>query len=82
MSKPVVVRCSGCRQRLGYAEYDKSLRNAVFCSEWCLNQPAITDQEARNEFWKGLAFQGMSPYRISKVYNVAHSLVYRSVGRG
>ena len=80
--KSHVVRCSGCRQRIGYAEYEKSLRNAVFCSEWCMQQPAVTDQEARNDLWKALVFQGMSPHRISKLWGVAHSLVYRSVERG
>lgn len=75
------VRCSGCRRRIGYSEYSKPLRNAVFCSEWCFVEPPVTDMEARNDLWQALVAKGMSAHHVSKVFGVAHSLVYRTLSR-
>lgn len=75
------VRCSSCRQRIAYAEYEKSLRNAVFCSMWCHEQVPATEMEARNDLWKAMSEQGVTPHRISKIFGVAHSLVYRTIKR-
>jgi hypothetical protein len=76
------IHCSGCRQRIGYAEYEKSFRNSVYCSIWCYEQPVVTDMEDRNDLWKAMKATGVSPHHISKLFGVAHSLVYRTVKRG
>jgi len=75
------VRCSSCRRRIAYAEFNKALRNAVYCSEWCYLEPAATELEVRNDEWKILVESGVSPHAVSLSYGVAHSLVYRTLKR-
>ena len=46
-----------------------------------MEQPPVTEQEARNDLWKAMTEYGVAPYHISKLWGVAHSLVYRTVER-
>lgn len=75
------VRCSGCRRVIGWTSSSSPLRTAVYCSEWCANDPAVTPLEARNDEWRVLVSNGVSPVEVSRRYEVAHSLVYRTLAK-
>jgi hypothetical protein len=76
------VRCASCHRTIAVAAGEQPLRNKVYCSEWCLHEPAAAPNEARNDMWRAMVEHGISPVKIGKVYNVPHSQVYKSVARG
>lgn len=76
-----VVRCSSCRRGLGLSKGFRALRNRVYCDEWCLNEPPITDNEVRNDMWSVLYESGFTPVQISRLYGINHATVYRLLDR-
>jgi hypothetical protein len=76
------VRCSSCRRTLAVTDSDGTLRNKMYCDEWCYQEPAATMYEDRNDQWKMMVAYGWSPVYVGKTYGVAHSQVYKTVGRG
>jgi hypothetical protein len=80
-SQNLAVRCAGCHRRIGWASNQTALRNSVYCSEWCATQSPTTPMEARNDQWRALVAMGRSPVEVSRIYGVAHSLVYRTLAR-
>lgn len=76
------VRCASCRKTVAYTDSDGVLRNKVYCSEWCYDETPVTEFEERNDQWKVMVSHGWSPVYVGKVYGVAHSQVYKTVGRG
>jgi hypothetical protein len=76
------VRCSSCRKTLAYTDSDGVLRNKIYCNEWCYNEVPATPYEDRNDQWKMMVAAGWSPVYVGKVYGVAHSQVYKTIGRG
>jgi hypothetical protein len=79
--KPVAVRCSGCRKAIAWTDGLVPLRNKVFCSRWCMDEPIATPTEARTDQWRVLSTAGWKPVAIGHLYDVAHSQVYGSLGR-
>lgn len=75
------VRCSGCRRTIGWTSSVSPLRTAVYCTQWCAEEPPVTPMEARNDMWKALVTNGVSPVEVSRRYGVAHSLVYRTLAK-
>lgn len=75
------VRCASCRRTVAVTDSGTALRNKVYCDEWCLNEVPVTQFEARNDQWKAMHAHGWSPVYIGKAYEVAHSQVYKTVGR-
>lgn len=75
------VRCSGCRRTIGWTSSASPLRTAVYCNEWCANEPPVTPLEARNDEWRILNTSGVTPVELSRRYGVAHSLVYRTLAK-
>lgn len=78
----VRIRCASCRRTIGRAKGEGALRHAAFCSDWCAAEPPATPQEARNDEWALLVLRGhMTPVQVARKYGVAHSLVYKTLGR-
>jgi hypothetical protein len=77
--EPVPVRCAGCRKTLAWTDAEQSLRNKMYCSLWCMEEPAVTPTEDRTDQWRILVASGMSPVAVSKIYGVAHSQVYTAI---
>lgn len=78
----LAVRCASCRRAVAWSVKPTGIRNEVFCSDWCLNEPPATAQEERNDQWDFLtAYGGWRPLQVSKYYGIAHSLVYRTLTR-
>lgn len=76
------VRCASCRRTLAYTDGDGILRNKMYCNTWCYEEPPATPFEDRNDQWKMMAAVGWSPVYVGKIYGVAHSQVYKTIGRG
>jgi hypothetical protein len=80
--QPLGVRCASCRRTIGWTDGLVALRNKVYCSSWCMDEPVATPTESRTDEWRVLNKVGhLSPVAISKVYGVAHSQVYGALGR-
>lgn len=75
------LRCSSCGRRIGFATSDMTLRLAVYCDAWCMDEPKTTPMEVRNDEWRALTTLGVSPIQVARAYDVAHPLVYRVIGR-
>lgn len=75
------VRCASCRRTIAYTTSANPLRNKIFCSEWCLDEPAVAPNESRNDMWNAMVDHGVSPVKVGKLYGVPHSQVYKSVAR-
>lgn len=75
------MRCSSCRQRLGWTFSPGATRSAVFCDTWCAYETTITPQEERNSHWGALVELGVSPVQVARIYGVAHPLVYKTLSR-
>ena len=75
------VRCASCRRTLAFTPATEALRNKVYCSSWCMDEPPATQYEARNDQWKALNEHGLTPVAISKIYGVPHSQVYKAIAR-
>lgn len=75
------VRCTSCRKTVAYSAKATALRNEVFCSDWCANEPVVGPQEVRNDLWRLLVANGRSPASIARQWSVAHSLVYKTLRR-
>lgn len=75
------VRCSSCRRRIGWTSTDSALRNSIYCDQWCASEPHATPLEARNDEWRILVANGVTPVEVSRRYGVAHSLVYRTLAK-
>ncbi len=81
MSDLVRVRCAGCRRTVGFSANAKTLRDKVFCEEYCANYAPATTDYLRNVEWTALADTGISPVKIGQMYGSAHSLVYKTLAR-
>lgn len=79
--EPVAVRCAGCRKIIAWTDGVGSLRNSLYCSKWCMDEPDVYPTEERVDQWRTLSRAGMSPVAISKIYGVAHSQVYVALGK-
>lgn len=77
----LAVRCASCRRAVAWSVKPAQIRNAVFCSDWCLQEPPATPMSARNDMWQALVSAGVTPARLARLYGVAHSLVYRTLDR-
>ena len=75
------IRCASCRRTVAFTDSDGTLRNKVYCNEWCYEEPAVTQFEDRNDQWKMMVAAGLSPVYVGKAYDVAHSQVYKTIGR-
>ena len=75
------VRCASCHRRLGYSTTTLPTRNAIYCDQWCVEEPNITPMEERNDEWRALVTLGMSPIAVSRAYNAHHPLVYKIISR-
>lgn len=75
------IRCSSCRRTVAITDAPVALRNKIYCSEWCAEEPLVTPFEARTDMWKVMISHGMSPVYVSKQYDVPHSQVYKAVAR-
>lgn len=74
--EPMPVRCASCRKTIAWTDTVQSLRNKMYCSHWCLEEPQATPTEERTDQWRMLFNAGFSPVSIGKIYDVAHSQVY------
>lgn len=80
--EPVPIRCASCRRTIGWTDGKVPLRNKVYCTSWCMDEPIATPTETRTDEWRVLKTVGhMSPVAISKIYDVAHSQVYSALDR-
>lgn len=78
----LAVRCAGCRRAVAWAAKPAVVRNEVFCTTWCRDEPPATPMAARNDQWQILNLvAGVRPLPIAQRYGVAHSLVYRTLAR-
>ncbi|MHA7862063.1 hypothetical protein ACX1DX_11910 [Tessaracoccus sp. Y36] len=78
----LAVRCSSCRRAVAWAAKPVILRNEVFCSDWCRDEPPATTMVDRNDQWVFLTtYGGKKPLQVANLYGVAHSLVYRTLSR-
>lgn len=75
------VRCASCRRRVAVTDKSTALRNKVYCSKWCLDEPAATEFEERNDIWRLMAANGVKPVRIARLFGADHALVYRVIGK-
>lgn len=75
------VRCASCHRTIAITTGDSPLRNKVYCNEWCMDEPPVAPNEARNDMWKAMVEHGVSPVKIGKLYDAPHSQVYKSVAR-
>lgn len=66
---------------MGWTTSVNALRHAVYCSEWCVHEAPVTPMEARNDGWHILLQAGRSRASIARDYEVAHSLVYKTLAR-
>ncbi len=78
----LAVRCASCRRAVAWSAKPAVIRNEIFCSDWCRDEPPTTTMAARNDEWVILnKLGGVTPVAISRRYGVAHSLVYRTLKR-
>lgn len=73
------VRCASCHRTVAYTLSESPLRNKIYCSEWCIAEPAVAPNEPRNDMWQAMVEHGLSPVKVGKVYGVPHSQVYKTV---
>lgn len=79
--EPVPVRCASCRRTVAWTDALQSLRNKMYCSQWCMDETPATPTEDRTDQWRMLLSSGFSPVSIGKIYGVAHSQVYIALKR-
>lgn len=79
--EPVPIRCAGCRKTIAWTDGISALRNRLYCSHWCMQEPEVYPTEERVDQWRMLYRSGMSPVAIANLYGVAHSQVYVAIGR-
>lgn len=72
----MTVRCSSCECRLGFTPAKGPLRNAVYCSALCAEEPPRVKHEIRNAEWEMLASMGIPVLEIARRYDMAHTGVY------
>jgi len=75
----VALRCAGCRRTIAWTDVEQGLRNKMYCSVWCMDEPAVAPTEERTDQWRILVSRGRSPVAIAKQYGVAHSQVYTAL---
>lgn len=76
------VRCGSCKRAFGWSERPGALRNAIFCSEWCADEPPVDLKPERNDQWLLLALAGgRTALEIARLYDVPHPAVYKALGR-
>lgn len=73
---PVRICCSGCHRTIAWTDGMQPLRNKVYCSRWCLEEPPAPPTAERTDQWDVLYHHGYKQVAISKLYGVAHSQVY------
>ena len=77
--EPVPVRCAGCRRIVAWTDSVYPMRNKLFCTHWCTEEPAANPTEERLDQWRVLNSSGMSPVKVARLYGVAHSQVYTAL---
>lgn len=81
------VRCGGCRQAMSISPVQYSQRSTVFCSHICLHEhythgnDATTEAERNSQWEQLISVAGMTPLQVSRIWGIAHSLVYRTMDR-
>lgn len=72
------LRCNGCGRLAAFASNAGSIRNRIYCSEWCATQPAPSPTDERDELMRGMHLEwGMNALAIAKFWGITHANVYR-----
>lgn len=79
MSELNHVRCAGCRRTLAVTSGAGALRSKVYCNEWCMDEPAATEKQVRNDQWAVMRVRGRKQVYIAQQYQVPHSQVYKTI---
>lgn len=77
----IEVRCTGCRDLLGFSGTVNSSRRAIYCTKQCAREGDALATEERTARWQRLRDCGWSGVTIARAYGVTHGLVYRVLGR-
>lgn len=82
MTDVLDLRCTACGRAFGWVV--SSARGPTYrfyCTPMCLRDGALSPEEVRNDRWRMLKANGITPFVISKWWGIHHAQVYRVTGR-
>ena len=72
---PTALRCAGCTRKIGVSISITPLRNKVWCTEFCITDLAVGQNETRDAVITELSRAGRSDGYIAFLFGIGRSRV-------